>query len=152
MCQQLNVKTPMSVQPSRPLLTQENLRLHGTLHPRTSTIDLECQYSTNECNESDDGDLDAKYNNALRQAASLEALQAYGGCFVSGFLNMQQPLPWTLPAATITTSNGSFTAVGCPRPDSDTLSCTDTQESTESRKRNWRHMRRLRSAGRKLKR
>jgi hypothetical protein len=44
--------------------------------------------------ESDDGDAKAqKENVALRRAASLEVLKAYGGAFASGFLALQDPLP-----------------------------------------------------------
>jgi hypothetical protein len=82
---------------------------------------------------------------ALRRAASLEALQAYGGCFVSGFLAMQEPLPWT------SSSNRSVASSGSPRPDSDTLSHTDALDAPVQRKRSWRSLARLGSAGRKLK-
>jgi hypothetical protein len=109
------------------------------------------QYNALDYSESDDGDLIAMHDVALRKAASLEALQAYGGCFVSGFLAMQDPLPWaSSPTATIT-SRSSFTSAGSPRPDSDTLSRVDVRELNDERKSNWRSMRKLRNMARKSK-
>jgi hypothetical protein len=104
------------------------------------------------CNESDesDEDEDEMRNIALRRAASLEALQAYGGCFVSGFLAMQEPLPW-LSTSTITSgSDSSTTSVGSPRPDSETLSPADLRD-LEGRRRRWRGMEKLRKMTRKSK-
>jgi hypothetical protein len=108
-------------------------------------------YDVEDCDELDE---DAMRDIALRRAASLEALQAYGGCFVSGFLAMQDPLPWLSPATastSLTTSSRSTTSAGSPRPDSDTLSSTGAQELANERKRSWRIMGRLRGAGRKSK-
>lgn len=116
---------------------------------RTGASDFFYQYNVDDCDEMDEDEI---RDIALRRAASLEALQAYGGCFVSGFLAMQDPLPWILPTPINTASSGSLTSAGSPRPDSDTLSSTDAQESTDGRKRNWRSMGRMRSAGRKSKR
>jgi hypothetical protein len=109
------------------------------------------QYDVEDCDELDE---DAMREIALRRAASLEALQAYGGCFVSGFLAMQDPLPWLSPAtasANFTRSSRSTTSAGSPRPDSDTLSSTGAQESANERKGSWISMKRLRNAGRKSK-
>lgn len=117
----------------------------------------------NDLDGSDDGDVDMKrYNLALRRAASLEALKAYGGCFASGFLAMQEPLPWTsrrtphedvegldirelvLDMASVETgsvqvsSNTTRTRAGCPRPDSDTLSHADIQELNEVGRWSWK--------------
>jgi hypothetical protein len=107
------------------------------------------QYNALDYNESDDGDLIAMHDIALRKAASLEALQAYGGCFVSGFLAMQDPLPWVSSPTATTTSRSSFTSAGSPRPDSDTLSRADVLELNDERKSNWRSMRKLRKIARK---
>jgi hypothetical protein len=116
---------------------------------------------------SDDGDWDAKkVDIALRRAASLEALKIYGGCFTSGFLAMQEPLPWMTPSntkqkpshhdvegldlrrlaselvraregSTETSSRDSDSYIGSPRPDSDTLSRADAEKES-GRKWSWR--------------
>lgn len=121
--------------------------------PVWSTTSGAYHQTEDDLDGSDDGDLDTKrYNIALRKAASLEALKAYGGCFASGFLAMQEPLPWasrTSPyedvegldlrelvweMASVETgsvkvlSNSTHSRVGRPRPDSDTLSHADVQE------------------------
>lgn len=99
--------------------------------------------------ESEDEDLDTMRDIALKKAASLEALQAYGGCFVSGFLAMQDPLPWLSPAASPSPSNSSRWSFGSPRPDSDTLSRMDIEELSSERKRSWRSVRKLRGTARR---
>jgi hypothetical protein len=113
--------------------------------------------------ESEDESIEAaQLSIALRKAASLEALQAYGGCFVSGFLAMQEPLPWSPPTNTSKATNQrmyqsgiaetsltrkhsletatitSYDSNDSPRPDSDTLSVADVRE-LESRRR-WRRI------------
>lgn len=117
---------------------------------------------------------------ALRRAASLEALQAYGGCFASGFLAMQNPLPWasrrtggrrealyetieepeawrlalTLECietgSIATASTNSFASSGSPRPDSDTLSHVDVAELGVKRKWSWRSLGRKKNTAGKL--
>lgn len=102
-------------------------------------------YQTYDDTESEDGEAETLRILELRRVASLEALQAYGGCFVSGFLAMQEPLPW---ASTTTTLN-STTCADRPRPDSDTLSHMDVQELSSSRLRGWKSMRKLRDFARR---
>lgn len=119
---------------------------------------------------SNDGDSDARRHAiALRRAASLEALKAYGGCFTSGFFAMQQPLPRrpipnlhlrgpfeddeSLDLRTLasemssvdtgsvkTASSTSHNNAGCPRPDSDTLSHIDVKELKPERRWRWRSL------------
>ncbi|KAH7093718.1 hypothetical protein FB567DRAFT_179239 [Paraphoma chrysanthemicola] len=143
MCRHIDVGM---VKPTGTLLTEENLRLHRATLKSSNVAE-----ANHDVALSDDGDYDAMHDIALRRAASLEALQAYGGCFVSGFLAMQEPLPWMSTATTQSTSNRSIASSGSPRPDSDTLSHTDTRDATVERKRSWRSLTRLRIAGRKLK-
>jgi hypothetical protein len=114
----------------------------------TGASDFFYLYNVEDCEELDDA---AMRDIALRRAASLEALQAYGGCFVSGFLAMQDPLPWLSPTTARTASSSSTTSVGSPRADSDTLSSADAEELGHGRKRKWRSMRRLRSVRSKAK-
>lgn len=103
--------------------------------------------------EGDDESIEAaQLSVALRKAASLEALQAYGGCFVSGFLAMQVPLPWSSPKYKSKVTNqhvylgdaaqrnpvrkhsletstiSSYNSNDSPRPDSETLSVADIRE------------------------
>lgn len=123
----------------------------------------------NDCDESEDGDLDARRNNiALRRAASLEALKIYGGCFASGFLAMQDPWRSTsaasqsqqyyldvetlelrelaLEMASIQTSSmetGSTrtgSSIGKPRPDSVVLSPAGAQTEKSQRKWSWKNI------------
>lgn len=101
------------------------------------------------CDESVDEDLEAMRDIALKKAASLEALQAYGGCFVSGFMAMQDPLPWLSPTASPSPSSSSRWSFGSPRPDSDTLSRMDIEELSSEPKKSWRSMKRLRGAARR---
>ncbi|KAF2848368.1 hypothetical protein T440DRAFT_470238 [Plenodomus tracheiphilus IPT5] len=83
---------------------------------------------------------------ALRRAASLQALKAYGGCFASGFFAMQQPLPWTTTSmgetrSVRTDSNASSNYSECPKSDIDTQSIVDVQEiqtGRRQRRRSWR--------------
>lgn len=119
---------------------------------------------------SEDGDSDARRHAiALRRAASLEALKAYGGCFTSGFFAMQHPLPGrpvphshlrvpfeddeshdlrTLASemssvdtgSVKTASSSSHYNAGRPRPDSDTLSHVDVKELKSERKWRWRSL------------
>jgi hypothetical protein len=105
---------------------------------------------------------------ALNRAASLEALQAYGGCFTAGFLAMQQPIPWKPAktsrmrdlwedfenidiralAANVTVETGSVTTAsntspdspGSPRPDSDTLSGVDVNELKAKKRWSWKNI------------
>jgi hypothetical protein len=120
-----------------------------TMSPNQHFADKEFHYHFNmsDLDESEDGDLIAMHDLALRKAASLEALRAYSGCFVSGFLALQEPLPWTSPAATA--SSGSLSiSTGSPRPDSDTLSRADVRELCDRSKSNWRSLKKLRSMAR----
>ncbi|KAJ4373004.1 hypothetical protein N0V83_003295 [Neocucurbitaria cava] len=178
MCRNLSMRAKMGVH-SGSRLTEENLRLHSFTQLK---IDSACELreqptwvsapkpfaqSDNDFDGSDDEDLD---NIALRREASLEALQAYGGCFASGFLAMQDPLPWTSRRKGHTTkkrhedvegldlerlasemaSNDTESAkttwsslhihIGYPRPDSDTLSQADIQSLKSDRKWSWRNI------------
>lgn len=144
-------------------LTEENLRLHSSRNikrdsacqmgepqrlPWVAVPELYYRYD-GDFEESDDGDENVrKANAALRRAASLEVLKAYGGCFASGFLALQDPLP-TRPksklrscqsmdgfamersasaATSISTSSSSCNNPGGARPDSATLGEEDTRE------------------------
>ncbi|KAF1917693.1 hypothetical protein BDU57DRAFT_514072 [Ampelomyces quisqualis] len=138
MCHHLNTTSPTAEDGLKAHLTERNLRLHVASHQKASQQGEKQSHAAappahkqNELNDgssSDDEDLDAMRDVALKRAASLEALQAYGGCFVSGFLAMQDPLPWLSPAASPTTSDSSDMSTGSPRPDSDTLSQADVRE------------------------
>lgn len=116
--------------------------------------------------ESDDEDASTYSKRmALRRAASLEVLKAYGGCFASGFLALQEPLPVRPQSklrryesaeefeirrtASIATSLETL-SVSCtsttsdsPRPDSATLSPEELQQATKG-KWSWRSMRKSR--------
>jgi hypothetical protein len=103
---------------------------------------------------------------ALRKAASMEVLKAYGGCFASGFLALQEPLPSRPQSklrryesadefeirrtASIATSleSGSVSCTSSttdsPRPDSATLSPAQLQEAAKASKWSWRSMRKSR--------
>lgn len=117
--------------------------------------------------ESDDEDVGSqKKRMALRKAASMEVLKAYGGCFASGFLALQEPLPSRPQSklrryesadeieirrtASIATSLESGSAsctsstTDSPRPDSATLSPAQLQEAARATKWSWRSMRRSR--------
>lgn len=112
--------------------------------------------------ESDDGDADAQRQTmALRRAASLEVLKAYGGCFASGFLALQEPLPTRAKSklriyesadgcemqrtASIATSFATSSSswghnLDNPRPDSATLSSTPIPEPVKGARWRWRSM------------
>jgi hypothetical protein len=119
--------------------------------------------------ESDDGDAKAqKESVALRRAASLQVLKAYGGAFASGFLALQDPLPTrpksklrscqsaegfaierlssytTTDTALRSSSSGlsSLSNLSSPRPDSATLSFAD--DVRKGGKWSWRGMRKSR--------
>lgn len=118
--------------------------------------------------ESDDEDAGSQRKRmALRKAASMEVLKAYGGCFASGFLALQEPLPSRPQSklrryestddfeirrtASIATSLESAsmsctssTTTDSPRPDSATLSAALLQEVAKASKWSWRSMRRSR--------
>lgn len=118
--------------------------------------------------ESDDEDVGSQRKRmALRKAASMEVLKAYGGCFASGFLALQEPLPSRPQSklrryestdefdirrtASIATSLESAsmsctssTTTDSPRPDSATLSAALLQEAAKASKWSWRSMRRSR--------
>ncbi|KAF1848899.1 uncharacterized protein K460DRAFT_353832 [Cucurbitaria berberidis CBS 394.84] len=177
----LGMKSRTRVQCEQTRLTEENLRLHSCTRVKSdSACDLrEAQrwasvpepYNQfdDDYDGSDDGDMDTSRSDiAFRRAASLEALKAYGGCFASGFLAMQDPLPWTSrrsghttrpfyenaecldlqklasemasneSQSAKTTSSHSHSNAGCPRPDSDTLSHADIQSLKNERKWSWR--------------
>ncbi|OAL02230.1 hypothetical protein IQ06DRAFT_132860 [Phaeosphaeriaceae sp. SRC1lsM3a] len=156
MCQHFDTTATTSVRPSRLQLTESNLRLHIAIQQRASQqieeqsqADVFRRSKADAGEESEDEDLDTMRDIALKKAASLEALQAYGGCFVSGFLAMQDPLPWLSPAASPSPSNSSRWSFGSPRPDSDTLSRMDIEELSSERKRSWRSVRKLRGTARR---
>ncbi|KAH7411991.1 hypothetical protein DE146DRAFT_751135 [Phaeosphaeria sp. MPI-PUGE-AT-0046c] len=157
MCQHFETPATTCIRPSRPQLTESNLRLHIAIQQRASQqmeeqsqAGVRCGSKAHACDisEDEDEDSDTMRDIALKKAASLEALQAYGGCFVSGFLAMQDPLPW-LSAASPSPSNSSRWSFGSPRPDSDTLSRMDMEELSSERKRSWKSMKRLRNAARR---
>jgi hypothetical protein len=166
-------------QSTRSRLTEENLRLHSTFHVKVRQSTHHRRSATNshlqapreaalqpvqvkartrvsvydhaydDCIESDDEDLEAIRNVELRRAASLEALQAYGGCFVSGFMAMQEPLPGRYTTARSASKlSTSTSSADSPRPDSDTLSHMDVRELSE-RGRSCKSRRKMRSAGHK---
>jgi hypothetical protein len=113
--------------------------------------------------ESDDGDADAhKQSVALRRAASLEVLKAYGGAFASGFLALQDPLPmrpksklrsyqraeglamersasYTTTDTASRSSSSGLSNLSSPRPDSATLSFAD--DVRKGGKWSWRGLR-----------
>ncbi|KNG51659.1 hypothetical protein TW65_01056 [Stemphylium lycopersici] len=152
-------------------LTEENLRSHSSNHRKT---DSACQMGEQQYYrydgdfaESDDGDdIESQMHNlALRRAASMEVLKAYGGCFASGFLALQDPLP-TRPksklrryesaddcdirrTASVATSLESA-SVSCasnldsPRPDSATLSPAELQSVAKAGRWSWRSMKKTR--------
>ncbi len=119
-----------------------------------------------DLDESDDEDITMPRNHvALRRAASLQALKAYGGCFASGFLAMQEPLPAIPRKWSCTTDAESLDLeklasemslqemnsmkpglssrqdrAGSPRPDSDTLSQVDMSDVKHERRWRWRGM------------
>jgi hypothetical protein len=166
---------------------QSRLTMHpqrSTATPPTNALDQEhtwgqtfepyYQHDAFEGSDDDDDDWEAnKVDIALRRAASLEALKIYGGCFTSGFLAMQDPLPWMTPSNgsrkprrqdvegldlrrlasemvrsrsgnTETSSRDSDSRIGSPRPDSDTLSRADV-EKERGRKWSWRSLGKRRS-------
>ncbi|RMZ73860.1 hypothetical protein GMOD_00004659 [Pyrenophora seminiperda CCB06] len=159
---------------SQTRLTEENLRSHSSIHSKAdSACQLEDQQSATgytelyyrydgDFAESDDGDADAQRQTmALRRAASLEVLKAYGGCFASGFLALQEPLPTRAKsklriyesadgceisrtasiATSLATSSSSWgTNLDSPRPDSATLSSTPVPEATKGARWRWRSM------------
>ncbi|PZD04328.1 hypothetical protein A1F95_00700 [Pyrenophora tritici-repentis] len=158
---------------SQAQLTEENLRSHSSIHSKAdSACHLEDQQSAagytelyyrydGDFAESDDGDADAQRQTmALRRAASLEVLKAYGGCFASGFLALQEPLPTRAKsklriyesadgcemqrtasiATSFATSSSSWGNNDNPRPDSATLSSTPVPESAKGARWRWRSM------------
>ncbi|KAH6621802.1 hypothetical protein C7974DRAFT_397166 [Boeremia exigua] len=170
----LNMKSNKTVQPGQSFLTEENLRLHSSTYTKnTSTYEdrLSIQDRTwaesselyrieDDLSESADEDLNTRrYNMALRKAASLEALQIYGGCFTSGFLAMThgdydyqklacadaegldlQKFAFEMSRAdtgSIESRSRSSGSCGSPRPDSDTLSRLDRERS--EKKWSWRN-------------
>ncbi|KAL5121422.1 hypothetical protein ACEQ8H_000493 [Pleosporales sp. CAS-2024a] len=150
MCQNMDARSAAVRGAPRPRLTEENLRMHSAVHHKTSN-QMDYGYDAVDCDvdESEDGELLAMHDTALRKAASLEALQAYGGCFVSGFLAMQEPLPWMASPTATSTSRSSSTSTGSPRPDSDTLSRADLGQLGARLKSNLRSIKGLRSMARK---
>ncbi|KAF1937637.1 hypothetical protein EJ02DRAFT_412021 [Clathrospora elynae] len=156
-------------------LTEENLLLHGsasmknnnsTCRPEeerswASTTERYYRYDGDFEGSDDEGeDVEVRQNTIdLRRAASLEVLKAYGGCFASGFLALQDPLPtrpksklrsyeiaeefdlqrWASePTSIETASSRSSSNASSPRPDSATLSQADVQDLKQRRKWNWR--------------
>jgi hypothetical protein len=93
-------------------------------------------------------------NIARQRAASLQALEVYGGCFVSGFLAMQEPLPWLSTPTLTSGSDSSTTSSGSPRPDSATLSSEDVRDLaylSEEYKSKWKSMKKMCKMTRKSK-
>jgi hypothetical protein len=115
--------------------------------------------------ESDDGNVETQRETiALRRAASLEVLKAYGGCFASGFLALQEPLPsrpksklrsyesaysvdmsrTASNATSLDTASTSWSSnMDTPRPDSSTLG-VPVQDMEKTSKWSWRGMRKSR--------
>ncbi|KAI4645205.1 hypothetical protein J4E93_006005 [Alternaria ventricosa] len=157
-------------------LTEENLQLHTATHKK---VDSACQMDDQlyyrydgDFAESDDGNVETQRETiALRRAASLEVLKAYGGCFASGFLALQEPLPsrpksklrsyesaysvdisrTASNATSLETASTSWSSnMDTPRPDSSTLG-VPVQEMEKGSKWSWRGMRRSRKqAAKKL--
>ncbi|KAF1833650.1 hypothetical protein BDW02DRAFT_623411 [Decorospora gaudefroyi] len=163
-------------------LTEENLRLHSCADKKSDSVcQIACQMDDQqswasitdlyyrydgEYEESDEGDANAQEETlALRRAASLEVLKAYGGCFASGFLALQEPIPtrpnpkprshenangfetrrWASDTRSIKTSSSrSSSNLNDPRPDSATLSCTDAHGLSKRGKWRWKGMKRSR--------
>ncbi|EAT91239.1 hypothetical protein HBI56_017140 [Parastagonospora nodorum] len=158
MCQNLELKTQSAGLASGLRLTEENLRLHSAVNKKMppqimlqnhQLAEKEFHYNFNmDYEESEDGDLLAMHDLALRQAVSLEALQAYGGCFVSGFLAMQETPPWASSPTATTYSGTSSTSTGSPRPDSQTLSREDLRDLSGKSKKSWKGLKKIRSIAR----
>ncbi|KZM27369.1 hypothetical protein ST47_g1486 [Ascochyta rabiei] len=185
MVARLNRKTQKTSQSGRSFLTEENLRLHSsacakpaTTSPNRSVMEDRTWAESSELYRfeddvsasGEDNVNTARYNIALRKAASLEALQIYGGCFTSGFLAMthgdmddgdlscrdaegldlQRLASDMARVDTGSTETGSRCTGSCgsPRPDSDTLSRVDARERGEKRWR-WRSLGKKRRSERK---
>ncbi|OWY44939.1 hypothetical protein AALT_g3804 [Alternaria alternata] len=149
-------------------LTEENLRTHTATHKKLDSaceMDDQLYYRYDgDFAESDDGNVESQRETiALRRAASLEVLKAYGGCFASGFLALQEPLPsrpksklrsyesaysvdmsrTASNATSLETASSSWSSnVDVPRPDSSTLGAPVPE--SKSGKWSWRSMRRSR--------
>lgn len=185
MCQHVTFEPEHNKALNQSRLTEENLRMHSFAQSQTIQYNRAqaykqlCmasptahQYEFDTVSEDDDDEAEME-NIALRKAASLEALQAYGGCFASGFLAMHSPLPWASARAfrdsndsdawharlamdsvetgsMTTASTYSSTNTGSPRPDSDTLSQTDHRSSQGERRWKWRAMGWKKGPGSKL--
>ncbi|KAF2832345.1 hypothetical protein CC86DRAFT_462657 [Ophiobolus disseminans] len=158
---QYGTEVPKSPRSTQPLLTKENLRMHSAfnlksfnnaeLQPfekQTGASTSEGYHAYSDDTESDDGEVNSTRNIEMRRAASLGALQAYGGCFVSGFLAMQEPLPVSRPTTTRSSSATSVESLHA-RPDSATLGQADIQELSGRRQSSWIGARMLRKAVRK---
>ncbi|KAH9878180.1 hypothetical protein J1614_003397 [Plenodomus biglobosus] len=143
--------------PTLSSLTEENLRAHSC-PPTIQQQSTHCnhhiptkQTSTfkNHFVEEDEEDEEDEQSVAMRRVASLQALKAYGGCFASGFLAMQQPLPWPTTSmsetrSVRTSSTASSNDFEYPKAESDTESIVDVQEIQTGRRRSWRELGRKR--------
>jgi len=128
----MSINTPCGNLETNNKTQARNQRKQQCTEERLSNKLSEIYHSYGDRAESDE-DLEEERDVELRREASLEALQAYGGCFVSGFLAMQQPLLRTAPPTKSASSNlsASVTSTDSPRPDSDTLSHMDLREMNE---------------------
>jgi hypothetical protein len=167
MCHQMEAQAASNTESWRPCLTEQNLRLHGAVHVQVSVGDaristhciLTVYQTSNDIKqqfravaasicESDDEDVDDMQAIDRQRAASLQALEVYGGCFVSGFLAMQEPLPWL---STPTLTSASDSSIGSPRPDSATLSREDVRDLCEGQKSKWKSVKKMCKMTRKSK-
>lgn len=110
---------------------------HGQQSPTKQTNQLE------QAQEEDDDDEEDEQKVERRRKASLQALEIYGGCFASGFLAMQQPLPWaTTPTSesrsSRTNSNASSNDFDHRRSVSEAQSIFEVQEIQSGRRRSLR--------------
>lgn len=131
-------------------LTEENLRAHSCapVNQQRSSCQPVQQKRTKSRNWVDELDEDEdEHSIALRRAASLQALKAYGGCFASGFLAMQHPFPWTTAETTSvrTSSSGSSHDADYPSSDLETQSIVSVQEIETGRRRPWKSFGKSRS-------
>ncbi|KAH9875694.1 hypothetical protein IAQ61_003158 [Plenodomus lingam] len=148
MSRALDVRT-QNMRSTLSALTEENLRSnsrrpteqqsihHGQQSPTKQTNQLE------QAQEEDDDDEEDEQKVERRRKASLQALEIYGGCFASGFLAMQQPLPWaTTPTSesrsSRTNSNASSNDFDHRRSVSEAQSIFEVQEIQSGRRRSLR--------------
>ncbi|KAI8930916.1 hypothetical protein NX059_011931 [Plenodomus lindquistii] len=127
---------PKKAGPTQGNLTEENLRAHSCPSREQQQSKHHDQTSGKETDNFDyecDEDEDEQSIAIRRRKASLQALEAYGGCFASGFLAMQQPLPWTTTSmserrSVSTDSSASSNDAEYVQSESDTQGDLDVQE------------------------